>query len=179
VYVVVTVGFTVVVPERFVEVNVPGVIAIDVAFVTVQESVDTPFAATRVGFAVNAEIAGTAADFVVATAVLEFAETLPTLSRAATAYVYPVEPARPVSVNVVELVVPTCAVGVHVPVHRKILYPASPDPPLSVEEVQESAAVEAVVELTVRPCGTVGAVASTVTVAVDVVDPLALVAVRV
>jgi hypothetical protein len=48
--------------------------------VTVQESVDAPLAATKVGFAVNDEIDGTAEDFVVATEMAEFAETLPTLS---------------------------------------------------------------------------------------------------
>jgi hypothetical protein len=83
--VIVTVGFTAVVLERVVVVNVPGVMAMDVAFVTVQESVDAPLAATTVGFAANTEIAGTAEDFVVATAPLEFAEVLPTLSYEATA----------------------------------------------------------------------------------------------
>jgi hypothetical protein len=83
----VTVGFTVVVPERVVVVNVPGVIAIEVAFVTVQESVEAPFGPTIVGFAVKDEIPGKLEDFVVATTVLELADTLPTLSYAATAYV--------------------------------------------------------------------------------------------
>jgi hypothetical protein len=83
----VTVGFTVVAPERVVVVNVPGVIAIDVAFVAVQERVDAPFGPTIVGFAVNDETVGKLEDFVVATAVVEFADTLPTLSYAATAYV--------------------------------------------------------------------------------------------
>jgi hypothetical protein len=76
----VTAGFTVVEPERVVVVNVPGVMAIDVAFVTVQESVDAPFGATRVGLAVKDEIVGTAEDFVVASAKLESADVLPTLS---------------------------------------------------------------------------------------------------
>jgi hypothetical protein len=75
--------------------------------------------------------------------------------------------------------VPTCVVGVQVPTHLNTLYPAKPDPPLSVAALQESAAVEAVVEVTARLCGIVGAVASTVTVVVDVLDPFAFVAVRV
>jgi hypothetical protein len=94
----VTAGFTAVEPERVVVVNVPGVIAIDVAFVTIQESVDAPFGATRVGLAAKDEIAGTAEDFVVAIAKFESADALPTVSKAATAYVYPVEALRPVSV---------------------------------------------------------------------------------
>jgi hypothetical protein len=95
VYAVVTVGFTIVVPERLVLENVPGVIATEVAFVTVHESVDAPFGPTRVGFAVNDDIAGTAEDLVAATTALEIGETLPTLSKAATAYVYAVEAVRP------------------------------------------------------------------------------------
>jgi hypothetical protein len=70
-------------------------------------------------------------------------------------------------------------VGVHVPRHRKTLYPAKLEPPLSVEAPQDRAAVDAVVEVTARVCGTVGAVASTVIVAVDVLDPFAFVAVSV
>ena len=77
---VVTVGFTVVVPERVVDVNVPGVIAIDVAFVTVQESVEAPFGPTNVGFALNDEIAGRLDESVLAAAMPELAETLPALS---------------------------------------------------------------------------------------------------
>jgi hypothetical protein len=76
-------------------------------------------------------------------------------------------------------VVPTCVVGVHVPRHRNTLYPARPDPPLSVEALHERAAEEAMVAVTARACGIVGAVASTLTVAVDVTDPLAFVAVKV
>ena len=71
--------------DRVVVVNVPGVIAIDVAFVTVQDSVDAPFGPTIVGFAVKDEIAGKLEDFVVATTVLELAEALPTPSNAPTA----------------------------------------------------------------------------------------------
>jgi hypothetical protein len=60
-----------------------------------------------------------------------------------------------------------------------MLYPASPDPPLSVDDAQARETVVAVVVETARFVGMVGAVASTVTVVVAVLVPFAFVAVRV
>jgi hypothetical protein len=94
--------------------------------------------------------------------------------------VYAVEALRPESAKDAEAEVPTCTVGVHEdPKHRKILYPANPEPPLSVEAVQERDALDVLVDVTARLCGIVGAVASTVTVTVAVVEPFELVAVSV
>jgi hypothetical protein len=56
------------------------------------------------------------------------------------------------------------------------LYPANPEPPLSVEAVQDRVAVDVVVDVMVRLCGIVGAAASTVTVTLAVTGPFAFVA---
>ena len=65
------------------------------------------------------------------------------------------------------------------PVQRKMSYPARPDPPLSVLAVQDRLIWEEEVEVAERLVGTVGGVASTVTVVVAVVVPLLLTAVKV
>jgi hypothetical protein len=69
--------------------------------------------------------------------------------------------------------------GVQEPVHLKMLYPAMPDPPLSVEEVQERLIWDPENEVAVRPAGVVGVDESTTTVVVAVLVPFAFVAVRV
>ena len=70
--------------------------------------------------------------------------------------------------------------GVHdEPVQRKILYPASPDPPLSVEDAHESAMVDVPVPIATTLVGVVGGEVSTVTVVVAVDVPFTFVAVSV
>jgi len=76
-----SVGVVVEVP---VTVPIVGLIESDVAPLTLQESVEVPFKTTAGGDALNEEIEGTIPVSVVDDAILEDAETLPTLSCAVT-----------------------------------------------------------------------------------------------
>jgi hypothetical protein len=81
VYVVVEVGFTVVDPTRvLVEKPPSGDMATELAFVMFQESVEVPAEATMPGEAAKEEMEGREPETVVDEAMLEDAETLPTLS---------------------------------------------------------------------------------------------------
>jgi hypothetical protein len=83
---VVLVWFTVVDPMRIDVEKLPGVIAIEEAFVIFQESVLVPAKATIVGDAEKEEMEGKLPLVVVADALVEDAETLPTESFAVTSY---------------------------------------------------------------------------------------------
>jgi hypothetical protein len=93
--------------------------------------------------------------------------------------VYVVDAVSPVSLYELPDEVAILVLGVQEPVQRKILYPARPDPPLSVEAVQERLICDAEVEVALSPVGVVGAVLSTTIDVVNVDVPYAFVAVRV
>ena len=73
----------------------------------------------------------------------------------------------------------TLTLGVHEPVHLKMLYPARPGPPTSVDEAQVRVIVEVPVALATTEVGVEGGVASIVTLVVAVLVPFAFVAVKV
>jgi hypothetical protein len=81
---VVEVGFTVVEPIKVEVEKLPGVIATELAFVTFQESVEVPADTTTPGDALKDEMEGRTPLCVVLEAMVEDAETLPTLSCAVT-----------------------------------------------------------------------------------------------
>jgi hypothetical protein len=81
-YTVVEVEFTDVDPMRVLVLNPPGVITTDEAFVIFQESVDVPAEAISVGDAEKEEMVGWSPDCVVLDAIVDDAETFPTLSLA-------------------------------------------------------------------------------------------------
>ena len=80
VYIVVDVGFITVDPMRVLVLKLPGVMATDDAFVMFQLKVEVPAEATTVGDAEKEEIDGKNPDCVVLDAMLDEAETFPTLS---------------------------------------------------------------------------------------------------
>jgi hypothetical protein len=84
--VVVEVGFTVNEPTSVLVLKLPGVMATDEAFVTLKESVLVPAEATTPGEALKLVMEGVMPESVVADALVEDAETLPTLSCAVTSY---------------------------------------------------------------------------------------------
>jgi len=84
VYIVVLVGFTFVDPMRVLVLKLPGVIATEEAFVIFQERTLVPAEATTVGDAEKEEMEGVIPLAVVPLAMLDEAETLPTLSCAVT-----------------------------------------------------------------------------------------------
>ena len=80
----VLVGFTVVDPTRVLVLKLPGVMATDEALVIFQERVLVPAEATTPGEEVKEEMVGVVPDCVVLLAMLDEAETFPTLSWAVT-----------------------------------------------------------------------------------------------
>jgi len=92
-----------------------------------------------------------------------------------------VEAISPVRLYDVPEEVATKMFGVQeVPAHWKIVYPATPDPPLSVEAVHERLIWEAEIGAAVRFVGEVGVEASTATVTIDgVLVPVPFTAVKI
>ena len=120
--------------------------------------------ATRPAGTDGANVSWMGSDTVVTDSALDAEEVFPATSLARTVYEYAVLGARPVSVNVLDVVEP-----IFVP-SRYTSYPARPDPPVSsVDADQDTETLLLVTPLAASPVGTLGAVVS-VGVALVVTD---------